>query len=116
MINRSACRLALLMAASSFFPAVGVLAQSTDDQGDKQNKGADPRVISQMALTSQDAVLQLRAGIKKWQDTSNPAAQTAAERTNATANRAADIRQLQIERERRTNDALREVEIGRAHV
>src|SRR5207245_11361278 len=77
----------------------------------KQAKSADARAAPEQLPTSQERILQLREGIKKWQkETGNPAAQTAADRTNATANRAAENRQLQSERERRTNDARRDVD------
>jgi hypothetical protein len=53
----------------------------------------------------------LREGIKRWQKQGNgPAAQTTADRTNATANRVAENRQLQNDRERRGTDVLREVD------
>jgi hypothetical protein len=83
----------------------------TKKQADKQVPAADFRAEAEQPLTSQEEMRQLREGIKKWQKEANsPAAQTAADRANATANRLAENRQLQGERERRTNDALREVD------
>jgi hypothetical protein len=62
-------------------------------------------------LSTQESILQLREGIKRWQKGGNGSAtQTAADRTSATANRVTENRQLQNERERRGIDALREVD------
>ena len=61
--------------------------------------------------TTLETILQLREGIKRWQhDGNRPPTQTAADRINPTATRLAENRQLQNERERRGNDALREVD------
>src|SRR5438270_177060 len=66
---------------------------------------------ARQSLTSQETNVQLREGIKKRQnEAGHLSPESAADRTNATANRLAENRQLQSERERRTNDALRAVD------
>jgi hypothetical protein len=68
---------------------------------------ADSRAEAEQRRTSHDTILQLREEIRNIK---KEAAQTAGERANATANRVAENRQLRSERERRTNDALRDVD------
>jgi hypothetical protein len=85
-------------------------ARQTKEQVDKQTRAADSALGLEQRLTSQDRILQLREEIKRWQKEAGTAAHTAADRTSETANRVAENRQLQSERERRTNDALREVD------
>src|SRR5262249_23306067 len=86
-------------------------ARETKEQAAKEARAADSRAEAEQRWTSQERILQIREGIRKWQkEANNPAAQTAAERTNATANRVAENRQLQSERERRANEVLREVD------
>lgn len=85
-------------------------ARRTSEQAQKQARAAS-RTQTEQALTSQDAITQLREGIRKWQkEAGNTPAQNAADRSNTTADRVAENRQLQSERERRTQDALREVD------
>jgi hypothetical protein len=86
-------------------------ARQSEQLVNKQARAADFGPDVEQRLTSQDRILQLREGIKKWRkEASTSAAQTAADRTNTTANRIAENRQLQTERERRTNDVLRAVD------
>jgi hypothetical protein len=84
--------------------------RQTKERAEKRAKVADFRAWAEQR-TSQESILQLREGIKKWQkEASSPAAQTATDRTNTTANRVTENRQLQTERERGANDALRQVD------
>ncbi|HLJ94322.1 MAG TPA: hypothetical protein VKU02_14140 [Gemmataceae bacterium] len=86
-------------------------ARQTAEQGAKQAKVAAFRMAADQSLTSQEAMLRLRQGIQKWQkEAGNPAAASAAERTNSMADRVMENRQLQTERERRTTDALRQID------
>jgi hypothetical protein len=78
-------------------------AQHTYEQAEKMARVAEP--------TSEEKAFQLREGIRNWlKENGKPAAQTAADRASAAADRVAENRRLQSERAQRANDALRSVD------
>jgi hypothetical protein len=87
------------------------VTRETSEQVEKQAKSAAFRAHIGLAPTSQETILQLREGIQRWQkEGGQTPAQSAGERTNSIAGNVAENRQLQAERERRTNAALRTVD------
>jgi hypothetical protein len=94
---------AVLMGSAFLFAAADMPDRTQPSvSGDSKNR-AD--------LTTQESIRQLREGIKRWQkDGKRSPTQAAADRVNATSNRVIENRQLQNERERRSYDALRDVD------
>jgi hypothetical protein len=79
------------------------IAQNRGKPAENQRSGEDE------TATDQVKILRLREGVRKWQKENSAAAQ-AENRTSSVNKQLSDNRQLQLERERRTNGALRDVD------
>jgi len=75
----------------------------------RAKQGENPRSGEDETATDQVKILRLREGVRKWQKENSAAAQ-AENRTSSVNKQLSDNRQLQLERERRTNGALRDVD------